>query len=243
MGNIVYDSLADIANHLGSYFATVGTNFANAIKSPNTKVSSYTGKIIQNQKSLFLTPTTSIEISNLIGDLPNKSSSGFDQINNKLLKTIKLEISKPLEIIFNESLTSGIFPEIMKMAEVIPLYKGKCKLEPGNYRPISLLLTMSKILEKLIYKRTYAFLNENNQIYHSQYGFRSKHSCKNAVGDLVSQILKNQQQNKYTAALFLDLSKAFDTLNHDLLLKKLEIYGVRGVALDWFKSYLNGRTM
>ena len=94
------------------------------------------------------------------------------------------------------------------MAEVIPLYKGKCKLEPGNYRPISLLLTMSKILEKLLYKRTYAFLDDNNQIYHSQYRFRSKHSCENAIGDLVSQILKNQQQNKYTAALFLDLLKA-----------------------------------
>ena len=102
---------------------------------------------------------------------------------------------------------------------------------------------MSKILEKLLYKRTYAFLDNNNQIYHSQYGFRSKHSCENAIGDLVSQILKNQQQNKHTAALFLDLSKAFDTLNHELLLNKLEIYGVRGIALDWFRSYLSRRTM
>ena len=131
----------------------------------------------------------------------------------------------------------------MKMAEVIPLYKGKCKFEPGNYRLISLLLTMSKILEKLLYKRTYAFLDNNNQIYHSQYGLRSKHSCENVTGDLISQILKSQQQNKYTAALFLDLLKAFDTLNHELLLNKLEIYGVRGIALDWFRSYLSGRTM
>ena len=114
----------------------------------------------------------------------------------------------------------------MKMAEVIPLYKGKCKFEPGNYRLISLLLTMSKILEKLLYRRTYAFLDNNNHIYPSQYRFRSKHSCENAIGDLVSQILKNQQQNKYTAALFLDFSKAFTTLNHKLLLNKLEIDGV-----------------
>ena len=116
-------------------------------------------------------------------------------------------------------------------------------MEPGNYRPISLLLTISKILEKILYKRTYDFLNDNNELYHSQYGFRSKHSCENAISDLISQVLKNQQQNKYTAALFLDLSKAFDTLNHDLLLQKLEIYGVRGIALDWFRSYLNGRKM
>ena len=226
VGNIMYDSPTGIANSLGSYFATVGTKFANAIKPPNVKVSSYTRKIKRNQNSLFLVPTTSTEISNLIRDLPNKSSSGFDQINNKLLKTISVEISKPLEIIFNESLHSGIFPEKMKIAEVIPLYKGKSKFEPGNYHPISLLLTMSKILEKLLYKRTYAFLDNNNQIYHSQYGFRSKHSCENTIGDLVSQILKNQHQNKHTATLFLDISKAFDTLNHKLLLDKLEIYGV-----------------
>ena len=87
------------------------------------------------------------------------------------------------------------------------------------------------------------FLDNNNQIYHSQYGFRSKHSCEKAISDLVSQILKNQQQQKYTAALFLDLLKAFDTLNHDLLLNKLEIYGVRGIALDWFRSYLSGHKM
>ena len=130
---IVYDTLADIANNLGSYFATVGTKFTNAIKPSTKKVSVYTSKIKRNPKSLFLTPTTSTEICNLIENLPNKSSSGFDQINNKLLKAIKVEISKPLEIIFNNSLTSGIFPEVMKMAEVIPLYKGKCKLEPRNY--------------------------------------------------------------------------------------------------------------
>ena len=130
VGTIVYDSATEIANNLGSYFASVGTKFANAIKPSNTKVSDYISKIKRNPKTLFLRPTTSTEILNLIGSLPNKSSSGFDLINNKLLKIIKVEISKPLEIIFNQSLNSGIFPETMKMAEVIQLYKGKCKLEP-----------------------------------------------------------------------------------------------------------------
>ena len=131
----------------------------------------------------------------------------------------------------------------MKLAEVVPLYKNKSKIEPGNYRPISLLPMISKILEKVMYKRTYKFLTENNQIYHSQYGFRVGHSCENAIGDLVSHVLKNQQQNKYTAALFLDLSKAFDTLDHKLLLQKLEIYGIRGTALNWFCSYLSDRKL
>ena len=110
VGNIVYDSATDIANNLGSYFASVGTRFANAIKPSNIKVSAYIRKIKRNPKSHFLIPTTSTEISNLIGSLPNKSSSGFDQINNKLLKTIRVEISKLLEIIFNQSLNSGNFP-------------------------------------------------------------------------------------------------------------------------------------
>ena len=89
----------------------------------------------------------------------------------------------------------------MKMAEVIPLYKGKSKFEPSNYCPISLLLTMSKILEKLLYKRTYAFLDDNNQIYHSQYGFRPKHSCENAIGNLVSQILNKESSRLYAELL------------------------------------------
>ena len=164
-------------------------------------------------------------------------------INNKLLKLIKTEIAVPLEIVFNLSIECGTFPDKMKLAEIVPLYKCKSRLEPGNYRPISLLPTISKILEKVMYKRTYKFLTENNQIYHSQYGFRARHSCENAIGNLVSHVLKNQHQNKYTAALFLDLSKAFDTLNHELLIEKLDIYGIRGVALNWFCSYLQERKL
>ena len=117
----------------------------------------------------------------------------------------------------------------MKLAKVVPLYKGKSRLGPCNYRPISLLPTISKILEKIMYKRTYNFLTENNQIYHSQYRFRAKHSCEHAIGDLISHVLKNQEQTRYTVALFLDLSKAFHTLNHELLLKKLDLYGIKGV--------------
>ena len=192
---------------------------------------------------MFLAPTNKYEIEKLISNLPNKNSSGYDLFNNKLLKLIKDEIAKPLEITFNQSIACGIFPDKMKLAEIVPLYKNKSRTEPGNYRPISLLPTISKVLEKIMYKRTYKFLTENNQIYHSQYGLRAGHSCENAIGDLVSHVLKNQQQSKYTAALFLDLSKAFDTLDHELLLQKLEIYGIRGTALNWFCSYLSERKL
>ena len=102
---------------------------------------------------------------------------------------------------------------------------------------------MSKVLEKLIYKQTYSFLDNTGQLYSSQYGFRSKHSCENAVMELISEIVKNQSKNKHTLALFLDLSKAFDTLQHRFLFRKLDQYGIRGNSLDWFKSYLTKRNL
>ena len=243
IGNVMYNNPNDISNELASYFASVGSNYAKAIPTSKTNITKYLEQLKRNDRSIFIVPTDKCEIEKLITSLPNKNSSGFDLVNNKLLKLIKVEIATPLEIVFNQSIECGIFPDKMKLAEVVPLYKGKSRLEPSNYRPISLLPTISKILEKIMYRRTYNFLNDNNQLYHSQYGFRAKHSCEHAIADLVGHVLKNQQQNRYTAALFLDLSKAFDTLNHTLLLKKLEIYGIRGVALDWFNSYLSGRKM
>ena len=122
-------------------------------------------------------------------------------INNKLLKLIKTKIAVPLEIVFNVSIENSIFPDKMKLAEIVPLYKCKSRLEPGNYRPISLLPTISKILEKVMYKRTYKFLTDNNQIYHTQYGFRAWHSCENAIGELVSHVLKKSTAKQIYSCL------------------------------------------
>ena len=188
-------------------------------------------------------PVLPTEIDKIIVNLPNKNSSGHDNLSNILLKQIKHSIIHPLTIISNHSLTEGEFPHGMKAADVSPLYKSKEKYMVTNYRPISLLITMSKILEKVIYVRVYNFLVETDQLYQSQYGFRSGHSCQNAISELVGTILKNQEENKLTIGVFIDLSKAFDTLSHDILLRKLHKYGIRGTALDWFKSYLSDRSM
>ena len=131
----------------------------------------------------------------------------------------------------------------MKLAEVVPLYKSKEKYLTNNYRPISLLIIISKLFEKEVYKRTYSFLQATNQLYDSQYGFLEGHSCKNAISELVGEILKNKENNKFTVSLFLDLSKAFDSLKHSTLLNKMEIYGIRGSAYAWFNSYLNQRQL
>ena len=226
-----------------NHFANVGKNYAEKITKSNKKIEDYLRNIEINNNSLFLTPVTESELKTLINALPNKLSSGYDNINNVLLKQLGESVLKPMMICVNRSLTEGLFPQAMKLADVYPLFKSKDKGETNNYRPISLLLTLSKLLEKIVYGEVYHFLNDTNQIYNSQYGFRSGHNCENAIGELLSAVLKGFQSNKYTVGVFLDLSKAFDTLKHSILLEKLHYYGIQSTALNWFRSYLNNRKL
>ena len=232
-----------IAEELATYFSTVGKVFANEIVPSVKSERDYLNSIPLSSRSIFLAPVTTIEIDRIITKMVPKTSSGIDEINNKLLKEIKPILLVPLEQIFNLSLERGVFPKKMKTAKVVPLHKGKSKEYANNYRPISLLLTVSKVLEKVVYSRVYEFLSNTGQLYVSQYGFRKKHACEHAVGELVSAIVKGFEEGKHTAGVFLDLSKAFDTLNHASLLLKLERYGLRGPCLRWFESYLTNRQM
>ena len=125
----------------------------------------------------------------------------------------------PLNDVFNLSISQGIFPNTMKIAEIIPLFKCKDPSIINNYRPISLLLTTSKDLATIVYNRLYSFLEKNNILYESQYGFRKNRSCQNAITQLISNLLKNNEIGLTTAAIFIDLTKAFDTLDHEILLK------------------------
>ena len=142
-----------IRETFAKYFATVGKNFANAIPDPKKSIESYIEKIIPCQNSMFMNPTHELEIKDLLTKLPAKTSSGFDAVSNKLLKDLTSSITHPLSIIFNKSLLEGLFPSRMKLAITVPLYKGKEKFLVNNYRPISLLLTISKVLEKIIVQK------------------------------------------------------------------------------------------
>ena len=225
--NIIYQSGRDVSNILAKHFATIGKTYAEKIGQPLTPLKDYLNKIPMNKNSMYISPTCENEVSKLIEQLPNKKSHGYDKINNCLLKELRPVITSPLTIAFNKSLEESIFPDCMKDADTVPLFKSKCKLDCNNYRPISLLITLSKLLEKIIYKRTIAFLDKHDILFSSQYGFRKKHSCSDAIMELVSEILKNNENGIYTACVFLDLSKAFNTLDPVILLEKMQNYGIR----------------
>ena len=236
-------SAEKISNRFAKYFAGAGKQFALKIPKPVKSVTDYLKFLQCSQSSLFLSSACEEEIKKIVSTLPSKASSGHDNISNVLLKEIIDQLAHVLVDVFNKSMAMGEFPSIMKLAEVVPLYKGKEHYLKTNYRPISLLTTISKILEKIMYHRVYSFLHETGQIYKNQYGFRANHSCEYAIRQVVGTVIKGLENNQYITCILLDLSKAFDTIEHKLLLHKLELYGVRCQALSWFKSYLSNRKL
>ena len=232
-----------IAEEFAKFYSNLGESLASKITPGIKPADHYLSLIPKIVNSLVFSETNVTEIEKIINRLPNKASSGYDGVSNILLKKLGKSLSYPLGIIFNQSTATGCFPDRMKVAEIIPLYKGREEDQVVNYRPVSLLMTISKILEKIIYNRVFKFLTKYNILYDSQYGFRSKHSCEDAILELVGRVLQSKNDDKYCAGIFLDLSKAFDTLDHHLLLQKMEKYGIRGLTLDWFKSYLSNRSI
>ena len=237
-GNITNDKKI-ISNKFCEFFSEIGNKYASNI--PPARKPFY--RHLQNNhnaRSMFMSPTDEVEVCNIITSMKAKNSSGHDFISSKFIKSIQNSICKPLSIIFNKSFETGTIPKHMKIAKVIPIYKCKEKNEMGNYRPISLLPSISKIIEKLVHKRLYSFCENNDILNDNQYGFRPKHSTIDAVSKFTADIVSSLEKNMTTYAVFLDLSKAFDTIDHDILLHKLRFYGVRGVALEWFRNYLSG---
>lgn len=158
-----------------------------------------------------------------------------------LIKKIISCIVTPLTFIFNQSLMAGKFPKGMKIAKVIPIYKSGDKHLFSNYRPISLLSQFSKIVEKVFAKRLNDFISKHNILCEQQYGFRTNRTTSHALIDFIEQITNATERHEYTVGIFLDLQKAFDTIDHKILLSKLQKYGIRGLAHEWLTSYLEDR--
>ena len=234
----------EISDNFKVFFANVGAKLSACSNQCNC-AQSYSDYLNNPTPHRFTFSTINESyILSIINKLKNKNSSGNDEISNKLLKAIGNELSKPLTIIINKCLLTGIFPDLLKIAKVKPLFKCGDTAQLNNYRPISLLPTISKVFERVIYSQLYAYFNDNNLMSEQQYGFRAQHSIELASVKLVDPIIKqmdNRYKTKTPVAIFCDLSKAFDCLNFDIFLSELEYYGVDGTPLALIKSYLNNR--
>ena len=231
----------EIASKFNNYFTDIGKNLADKIDTSNKhKFDHYLHS--PSISKFHLKQTNPKEIISVINNLPMKTSAGHDKISCIILKEIKDIIAQPLSLLVNQAFNTGVFPSKLKLAKVIPLFKKGDKTSIENYRPISLLPCMSKVLEKIINIQLYDYFQSNNLLYKSQYGFRIHHSTEFASLELVDTIQQQLDLKLDPFAVFLDMSKAFDTLDHEILMQKFSFYGVQNTSLNLFKSYLSERS-
>ena len=241
-GNVLSNA-KDIANAFNVYFANIGKNLASEIEQNITDNADYTQYVSTplTETKLQFKCITNNDTQRAIDKLENKSSSGHDGISNKLLKLLKIELSKSLTLIINQMITTDIFPDSFKISKITPLFKKGDVSMLSNYRPISLLPTISKIFERILYNQLYDYFNSNNLLAEEQYGFRTNHSTEYAAVKLVDNVSKEMELGNTPTALYIDLSKAFDTLSFDILLYKLNYYGIKDNAFKLLKNYLTNR--
>ena len=236
---ISHDPLVN-ANILNPHFASVGNRLASELPNSNRHFSYYLPRTTYSGSFVFETVLPS-EIELEIIMAPSNKAHGLYSCPIRLLKCSRHIISKPIANIVNQSVCMGIFPSKLKHAKIIPIYKDGNVDEPSNYRPISLLSIFNRLFEKVMYNRLKSFLNKYNVLYESQYGFRERRSTDHAILDIVNKIQSYMDKGMFSCGVFIDLQKAFDTVDHAILLQKLCHYGVRGIVNDWFSSYLINR--
>lgn len=234
-------------NEINTYFSNIGKNLTEKIKTarPVNETPHYKNRTSHSPSplhSLLMGPVLESDVLLIISGLKEKSAVGLDHIPSKLVKRYALTLASPIAYICNLSIEQGTFPSAFKKALIIPIYKSGDKARADNYRPISILPTLSKILERLMNNYLIKFLETNKLLSNNQYGFRHGRSTGDAVQDLVEAIIFSLDNKKKCLAIFLDLKKAFDTVSIQQLLDKMERVGIRGIALALFRDFLSHRT-
>lgn len=229
---------SNMANIFNDHFSSIATKIRDKIPPASRIPESYIEESDKNFLMPEITPQMIIEAANMLKNSPCQDFSGLSPI---LLKKIIAYIALPLSHIFNKSLIEGIVPNQFKIAKVCPIFKGGDETQTNDYRPISLLSSFSKILEKIVCNQLKYYLVSNNIIDPQQFGFQNNNSTFHPMIHLMNKISKAMQEDEYTISIFMDLQKCFDCVPLDTLCKKLELIGIRDSGLKWFKSYLSNR--
>ena len=238
VGNDYISDSVDIANSFNTFFSNIGLDIAAGIPASNIHHSQYLDDVPNN---FNLTEVSASEVNEAILSFESKSSQDVFSLNTKLIKHVAKELSMPLSFMFNKSFELGIFPEDYKTSRTVPVFKSGNKEDMNNYRPISCLPVFGKVLEKIVSRKLIDYLSSNKLLHPYQFGFQPKKSTVHPVMHFLKYISEAMNDNDYCVAIFLDLRKAFDLVNHEILISKLEKLGIRNNSLAWFKSYLQSR--
>ena len=232
----------NIANGFNTFFASIGPELASNINRthlPDDNFLKYMGPKVQ--ANFIMSEISEFQLNEIVKALKPKTSFGDDCISGKLIKLAIPYLLSPLTKLFNLSLQSGFVPKQLKLAKVLPLHKSSSPKQFTNYRPIAITSTISKMLERVVCNKLLGFLDSEQILHPNQFGFRRFHNVTQPLMLFTDKVAKSLNNNLFNLAIFIDLKKAFDTVNFNILLKKLEFYGVRGIALAWFVSYLEER--
>ena len=237
-GKTVSDPTA-MANEFNNFFTKVGRNIADSVEPSRVKPKDYLPKT--SPPLLRLENVSQHQVVDIISAMESKTSTDASGINMKMLKFIKYQIAKPLSHLFYLSVTTAVFPAKLKLSKTIPIFKAGDHTCCDNYRPISLLSSISKILEKIVANTLVNHLEINNLLCDNQYGFLRGRSTIHNITKLTTKISHDLNEKKFVIGVFLDLKKAFDTVSHNILLEKLTNLGIKDTSLAWFTSYLAER--
>lgn len=240
------DDSNDIANKLNYYFTSISERLTQEQNQQNipfdvTKLNEYISNKIPNNISFSIPLMKYHELIAILTSLDVSKATGLDGITAKVLKSAAQVVCPTLLNIINISITTGVFPNSLKFAKILPIHKGGSKSDPSNYRPIAILSILSKIIEKHVTKHLFGYMNKYNVLHKSQSGFRKNHSCNTALVNLVDRWLSNIDKGEINGAVFFDLRKAFDIVDHTILISKLAAYKFDQASLTWVQSYLTER--
>ena len=241
VSNKIVSDQKNIIEAMNSYFTSIGQKIAPESNETFDSFSDFFSN--KHNHEFHFEQISENEVLKIINHMQSKDSEDVHGLSTKIIKQISQALYKPITLIINQSFRTGVFPDELKIAKIIPIYKGNESNinEVNNYRPISILPVLSKIFEKIVFNQLYNYFSEQNLFFMSQYGFRRDHSTEFATLELTNRIHEHLNNGLNPITVYMDLSKAFDTINHKILLTKLKHYGIANTEIQWFTNYLTNR--